>query len=350
MKFAFHFLKPALAALLLSAVHSSAQADQVILKNGDIISGRVVNKSGNILLFNTPYAGDLRINWKEVSTLTTDQPVTTLLGDDSYVSAGLLPAERGSVRLNGKDQEDDTELENEARGLNDILYINPTPEESGRGYRYGGRANLAFTNTSGNSSNEILHLDGEIQKRARAYRYTLGGEANRNSDNHMRSVSNSRLYASYDSFYTKTDFLYIHGALENDRFKDIQLRSVAGVGYGYQIFETETTKLSLKGGPDLVSVDRYIAAAEDFLALGWHVDFNHKLSNYPVEIFHVQDGFRGFDSEGDIVLKTRTGMRIPLRQGFVATAQYNFDWEKNPAPDRHNSDRQLLIGIGYLYP
>lgn len=346
-----------MACMLLLGIANIIHADQVILKNGDIISGTVVSKSGDILTFNTAYAGDIRISWKEVSTLTTDQPVATLLDDDSYLNTSLLPAERGSVRVTVRDTTEPGEfdrqaIENKAYGLDDILYINPTPEESGRGYRYSGRANLALTDTSGNSDNQQFHVDGEIQKRARAWRYTLGGEANRSKDKDMTSVSNRRVYGSYDSFYTPTDFLYIHGALENDRFRDIRLRSVAGAGYGYQVYETETTKLSLKGGPDLVSVERYDAANEFFGALGWHIDFTHKTDYFtsaPVELFHVQDGYRGLNRDGDILLKTRTGLRIPLRDGFVATLQYNLDWESNPAPERRNSDRQFLIGIGYIY-
>lgn len=352
-----HAIRHIMAGILLAAVASLAHADQVILKNGDIISGKVVSKSGDILTFNTFYAGDLKINWKEISTLTTDQPVATLLTDDNYVSTSLLPAQSGTVRLTGKaleapEEARDESLDNQPYGLNDILYINPTPEESGRGYRYSGRANLASTNTSGNSNNQMLHIDAEIQKRAKAYRYTLGGEVNRAKDSDVTSVSNRRIYGSYDSFYTPTDFLYVHSAIENDRFKDIKLRSVVGVGYGYQVYESETTKLSLKAGPDLVAVDRYAAASEFFAALGWHIDFTHKpgyFPNFPIDIFHVQDGYRGLNGSGDVLLKTRTGLRIPLRQGFVATAQYNLDWESNPAPDRRNSDRQLVLGLGYVF-
>ena len=345
------------ACMLLLGIANLTYADQVILKNGDIITGRVVSKSGDILTFNTNYAGDLKISWKEVSTLSTDAPVATLLDDDSYLNTSLLPAERGAVRVTAREAPEDSyfdheTIENKAYGLNDILYINPTPEESGRGYRYSGRANLALNNTSGNSSNQQLHVDAEIQKRAKAYRYTVGGEANRSKDNDVTSVSNRRIYGSYDSFYTPTDFLYVHGALENDRFRDIRLRSVAGVGYGYQVYETEMTKLSLKGGPDLVSVERYEAANEFFGALGWHIDFTHKVAYFPtvpLEIFHIQDGYRGLNSDGDILLKTRTGLRIPLSNGFVATAQYNLNWESNPAPDRRNSDRQVILGIGYVF-
>lgn len=344
-----------MACMLLSGIASITHADQVILRNGDIITGKLVSKSGNVLTFNTTYAGDLRINWKEVSTLTTDQPVATLLDDDRYQHTSLLPAERGAVRITAREssgEPDHDAIVSKAYGLDDILYINPTPEESGRGFRYSGRANLALTDTSGNSSNQQFHVDAEIQKRARDWRYTLGGEANRARVDALTSVSNRRLYGSYDSFYTPTEFLYVHGALENDRFRDIRLRSVAGAGYGYQVYETETTKLSLKGGPDLVSVERYSASNEVFAALGWHIDFTHKTDYFtaaPVELFHLQDGYRGLNGDADILLKTRSGMRIPLREGFVATLQYNLNWESNPAPERRNSDRQLLIGIGYAY-
>lgn len=364
-----HAIRIIMGCLLMLGIARIACADQVILKNGDIISGTVVTKSGDTLTFKTPYAGNIKISWKEISTLSTDKPVATLLDDDSYLNSSLLPAERGAVRItvqNGnKNREenagneggensrfDEADIDNQSYALNDILYINPSPEESGRGHRYSGRANFAFSNTRGNSSNEQWHLDAELQKRAKAYRYTLGGEGNRTSDNNVRSVSNSRVYGSYDSFFTKTDFLYAHGALENDRFKDIQLRSVIGAGYGYQVYESETTRLSLKGGPDLVSVDRYVGDSENFVALGWHIDFNHKITgiaSFPAEIFHAQDGYRGFDSGGDILLKTRTGIRIPLRQGFVVTAQYNLDWENNPAPGRKNADTKLIFGLGYAY-
>lgn len=358
-----------MACMLVLGIAGTTHADQVILKNGDIISGKVVTKSGDTLTFNTSYAGEIKISWKEISTLSTDRPVATLLDDDSYLNTSLLPAERGAVRItarndngkaatdsggNGKDEAsfDEADIQNETYGLNDILYINPTPEESGRGYRYSGRANLAISDTSGNSKYQQLHVDAEIQKRARDWRYTVGGEVNRAKDQDTTSVSNRRFYGSYDSFFTRTDFLYAHGALEQDRFRDIRRRSVIGVGYGYQVYETETTKLSIKGGPDLVSVERYEAPDEAFGALGWHVDFTHKmtrLSSVPIEIFHIQDGYRGFNSDGDILLKTRTGLRIPLNKDFVATAQYNLNWENNPAPDRGRTDRQLMVGIGYLF-
>jgi putative salt-induced outer membrane protein YdiY len=345
-----HAIRHLLACTLLLCIAHTSHADQVILKNGDIISGKVISKSGNTLVFNTDYAGDMKINWNNVSTLSTDQPVVTLFEDDSYVKTGFLPAESGKVRVFRS--EEIVAQENHlhpAHGLDDILYINPTPEQSGRGYKFTARANLALSQNRGNSVNQQGHMDGEMQMRAKAWRYTLGGEANQASTEQTTSTFNRRAYTSYDKFLNEKDFVYVQGSLEMDKFKDINLRSVIGGGYGYQVYETENTRLSVKGGLDLVSLDHYVAASEQFAALGWHIDFNHKLETWPLEVFHSQNGYRGFNSEGDILLKTRTGLRIPIKGGLSATAQVNQSWESNPAPGRKNSDTQIMFGLGYAY-
>ena len=61
-----------LACLAVAGVH--AQADQVMLKNGDRITGRVLRKADGILTVDTGYAGKLEIKWDQVSGLTTDGP------------------------------------------------------------------------------------------------------------------------------------------------------------------------------------------------------------------------------------------------------------------------------------
>ena len=157
------------------------------------------------------------------------------------------------------------------------------------------------------------------------------------------------MYGSYDSFFSKQEFLFMHGQLQRDRFRDIDLRTVVGGGYGYQFHDTETTRFSLKGGLDMVDVDRYESASERFAALGWHVDFMHRLANSDIELFHVQDGYRGLSRQASVLIQTRTGMRFPLSSGFYAMTQLNLDWESDPAPGRRQTDTKLLIGLGYAY-
>lgn len=342
----------------------AAHADRLVLKNGDVLTGTVLHKAGDTLRFNTPYAGVLKVRWASVMTIETDRPVRVMLDDGSHYEASIVAAAEGVAGLDVTQKtpavaaDDDEHYGSQApdvtpavaaRDLREVLYINPTPEESGRGYRLTGRANLAFSDASGNTDSEQLHGSAEMVMRAKLYRYTLGGEATRASDDGNVSASSARAYTSYDWFFRPKMFIYAKGSLERDRFKDIDLRSVIGGGYGYQWIETETTRLALRGGPDFVDIDHYHADNEQFVALGWNVDFSHRLMLLPMELFHVQDGYRGFNDEGAVVLKTRTGLRVPLSYGFTATAQLNLDWESDPAPGREKTDRTVLLGLGYEF-
>ena len=361
-------LRSALLGATIFFTTSVVQADQLVLKNGDVLTGKVLHKSGDVLTFGTSYAGTLKVRWAAVLSVTTDQPVKVMLDDLSFYDANMAAAGEGIVGLevaakapNAVDERvDERGVETDAkasevettvaeRDLREVLYINPTPEESGKGYRLAGRANFAFSKARGNTENEQLHGDAEIVMRSKMYRYVLGGEAIRASDDGDVSASSARLYTNYDWFFRPKMFLYAKGSLERDRFKDIDLRSVIGGGYGYQWIENDTTKLAARGGLDYVNIDHYDADYEQFAAFGWNVDFTHRLLFVPVELFHNQDGYRGLNSEGSIVLKTRTGVRVPLSYGFNATAQLNVDWESEPAPGREKTDKTVLLGLGYEF-
>ena len=115
----FRFFSKALALAFTLAVSSIAFADQVLLKNGDRLSGSVIAKRGNTLIFNTSYAGELKIDWDEVDQLNTDKPVAVMLQDESYQQLALAT----------RSQTDRADMP----ALGDIAFINPNPEESGRG-------------------------------------------------------------------------------------------------------------------------------------------------------------------------------------------------------------------------
>lgn len=64
-------------------------------------------------------------------------------------------------------------------------------------------------------------------------------------------------------------------------------------------------------------------------------------------LFHAQDGNASLEEVGDLVVRTKTGLRWPLAGGLSATAQLNLDWESDPAPGRSRTDRAVLPGLGY---
>lgn len=61
--------------LLLWVVTTAARGDELVMKNGDRLTGTIVVKQGNTLRFKVSYAGELQIAWSQIARINTSQPL-----------------------------------------------------------------------------------------------------------------------------------------------------------------------------------------------------------------------------------------------------------------------------------
>ncbi|MGC1581164.1 MAG: hypothetical protein WA766_06755, partial [Candidatus Acidiferrales bacterium] len=69
------------AIVVLLAAAFVANADTVVLVNGDHLTGTVVKSDGKDLTLKTDFVGDINIPWAKVKELTTDKPVYIVMPD-----------------------------------------------------------------------------------------------------------------------------------------------------------------------------------------------------------------------------------------------------------------------------
>jgi hypothetical protein len=338
-------LKRALSvlALAVAAAGSGAKADEITLANGDRISGEVLAKSGDKIVVRTRYAGEIAIDWREVRSIAADTPLAVLLaGEERPQRARLRPAADGHALL-----ETAQGATREVR-LRDIAFLNPKPHESGAGMTYSGRAALSAAYAKGNSESERVHADAELSARARTHRTELSGRLERRLERPAAPVTAWRAGANHDRFLDAARFVYARGSFEHDRAKDLARRATGGFGYGIELIDNARGTLSLRGGLDYVVEERYAGVDERYPALGWGL----KAAYFPwgprLELFHEHDGFRNLDGRR-IVLRSKSGVRMPIAAGMSAAAQLNVDWESRPAPGRASTDAALLLGLDYAW-
>src|SRR5690242_16997252 len=84
--------------LLLIAFTTAALADQVTLTNGDRITGEIVKADDKELTLKTEFAGELKIQWKAVNTITSTAPLYILLTSGDTL-AGPVSTENGQFRV-----------------------------------------------------------------------------------------------------------------------------------------------------------------------------------------------------------------------------------------------------------
>src|SRR4051812_23373942 len=77
-------------------------ADQVVMKNGDRVSGTIVKKDGKDLTIKTDQFGLVTTAWDQVDTVRIDTPVTVVLQDGKTVQSPVVTrAGRVEVNNNG---------------------------------------------------------------------------------------------------------------------------------------------------------------------------------------------------------------------------------------------------------
>src|SRR4051794_16607885 len=72
-------------------------AEQVTLKNGDRLTGSIVSMDGKKLVVNTTYAGDVSIDWSEVTQFSSDKPLVITRTDKQVLSGTVNTEEQNAV-------------------------------------------------------------------------------------------------------------------------------------------------------------------------------------------------------------------------------------------------------------
>jgi len=327
--------------LLLALFSQSVLADTLKLKNGDVLTGKVIKKETNKLVFETKYAGEIKVLWSEIATLNTDNPVKVVMEDDDSFEATLQKQSLGQVKAVN------TGLKmSKALALNEVTYINPSPEVSGEGVAWKGHANLGGAITQGNSDTSALRFDTEAIARTKKNRLTLGGNINRAKSNDESTEFNSRAYTQLDHFISKKWFVYANASGEHDKFRDIKLRSNVGAGSGYQIFERPDLNLSVEGGLNYVHVDYKEAEDESYPTARWALKYDQLLFAN-VKLYHQHEVLVSLENTADTLVFTKTGLRVPIAKNLNASTELNVDYDNEPADGRERLDKTLLFSVGY---
>jgi len=328
--------------VLVTAFYRPLLADEVVMKNGDRLSGQVIKMENQILTVRTSYAGEIAIQWDQVASVETDSIVHVVLEDKTAIHGVVETTGTGELQLETKDLTEPSRFK-----AGRVAAINPTPE---RPVKFKGRVNAGLDIKKGNTDTEAYYGDGELEARTEKNRYTIGGEVNQEEESGTETADNWLIYSLYDHFLTQKWFFYANANFEQDDFQDLNLRTTIGVGSGYQFFESKTKNLSVRGGLAYVNEDYTIADQDnDYTAGLWNVKYDQYLFDQFVQFFHHHEGLVSLEDTADLLIRTRTGLRIPLRRGFNTTLQYNWDWDNAPTPGTDRVDERYLFTLGYSW-
>ena len=331
-------------SVLLLAAGSTVVADELLLKDGSRLLGKVVKKEDGTLDFETAFAGVVKVQWDQVSELRADEPVTVMLENEETASATTIKNTEGETLL-------ETEADEPASSIapEQLALINPAPWRLGQGALWTGRVNLDLKSQRGNTDKDEFDADAEMKVRRLHDRYMLYGQYEKDKDSGTVTDQNWKLNNKYDRFVSKK--LYYGGVLmlEHDKFADLDLRTSVGPHIGYQFFESTAMNLSTDIG--ILYVDENFDESEDddYWSLGWQVNFDRFLVPERVQFYHRHVGIQSVDDTDNLTINSWTGFRFPLYKGIVASTEAEIEYDGGAPSEVDKTDTTYRVKLGYQW-
>jgi len=336
-----------LVALVLLLVHcaSPASADEVILKDGSRVIGKVRSKKDNTLEFKTSFAGTINIKWNKVVELKTDKPQKVLLTNHELIPARVLRNTEATTTVESEPGAAPQEYEK-----SQVAFINPESWRMGKGFRFTGNVNAAMQIERGNTDKGELDFDGQATLRRLNNRLRFWGEAEIDRSEGEIIKRKWKANSEYNYFFANKWFMGVVLGFEHDKFADLDLRTKIGPLIGYQFFESDyELNLSLSLGPIRV-IENYDQAENNrYWAAGWQLNFDKYLITDRLQFYHNQSGLWNQSNTSDLVWNTWTGLRFPLFAGIVASGEVKVETNLGAVEGTDKLDHTYRAKLGYQW-
>ena len=331
-----------LVVMLLAAAPSSA--DELLMKDGSRLLGKVVKQVDGTLEFKTSYAGVIKVKWDQVSELQADEPLQIMLENEELLEATDIKYTEDATVVTAVTEGTSQSLEPDA-----IAFINPEPWRYGEGYNFTGRLNASLVYQRGNTVSDENDLDGNLGLRWKDDRVTVYGQYEKDSNFGETTAQNWLVTAKYDHFQTEKFYYGANAGFEHDEFADLDLRSKIGPHVGYQFYETPNLNLSTDAGLTYVDEDFIAAEDKDYMAFSWLVDFDWFIIPDRIQFYHRDNGLLSLEDAGDLVIQSWTGFRFPLYEGIVASVEAEVDYDGGAPPGTDTLDTTYRAKLGYQW-
>jgi putative salt-induced outer membrane protein YdiY len=340
-------LSPAkwLAAILLFLspfASVSALADQIVLVNGDRITGTIDSADGGKIIVTSPITGKLTIDMANVKTFSTDGPIKIVLSDGSVINQRVTEGSAGTFETAAGGT-----FASQSVPLAKIDKINPAA------IAWNGNVVVNGSLSQGDTYSEQIGLSADLFRRTTIDRIEMQGayQFAKQKVNGITSTSLDQwnLEASYNYFLTKKFYVLGDVRVEKNRIQNLDLRVTPNVGAGYQFVERPDFNANVEGGLAWVYEDYTNIAAPNenvSLRLAYHID---KTLWDRLKLFSDCAYFPSLENSSKYIILADAGARLSLTKTFFTELKGIVNYDSHPAPQSHRTQTQLILGVGWTF-
>ena len=318
--------------------------DEILLKNGSRLLGKVTSVRDGAVSIDTDFAGTLSIDMVEVQSISTQDAVVMQLADETVVREQPLQIEQDQVVIAASDGAATTNY-----ALDQLLIVNPEPWELGQGYNWTGLVSFAWVLERGNSDTDEIDYNVNSVWQSIRDRYTVKITGENDEANDQVSADNWLIMGKYHYFLEGGDYWGALASLESDKFTDLDLRYLIGPSYGRDFLTDALFTLSAEAGVAYVNENFIVAEDDDYSAAVWGLNMGSNYLGGDSRLYLNQRGIWSLNDTSDLVLDTTVGLAFPLKWGLEAAAEILIEYDSGSPQDVEDVDQTYKVRIGYSW-
>lgn len=320
---------------LLCLLALNAQADQLVMKNGDRLTGQIQSMDKQKLHFLSPYAGELTLDWSQVKALVSEKPLLLeldLTESPDGAAATLVEVSYGSTKRYLR-QEKVKEIAQPKRFSKDLewkgnldLSLNLKREET--------------------ATNDIrIKTDNELTKGF--WRDSIKGSLDHSRQDGELSNYEYDLANDLDYFWSSHWFWRGEGKFKHDFIDEPYQEWNYGSGPGYRFYEDKQGRFELGSLLGRWGYQYRDQPDMEFRILGLSWDYRRNFDRNRLELFtNGEYGYPFFD-QVDYSIKAEAGARYGLSRSMRLTLSTELDMLEGEL--NAHQDWKHFLGLGYSW-
>jgi len=246
-------LRKMLGVVLFVSISSGLMlADQITLKNGDHLTGKIVKSDAKTLVLHTEFAGDVTIQFAAIVQITTDQELhVNMKGGKSAV--GMVTTSDGKLEIATKSsgtvetpKEEVTVIRSDAEQTAYDKSLHPTLTHG-----WTGGTNIGFSLARGNSETENLALAFNAAHPTLKDKISLSASSIYTTNQLATPSTVANVVTGgfrYDRNINPRTFVFVGADFMSNQLQFLDLRAVYDGGLGLHAVKTDKTVLDFLAG------------------------------------------------------------------------------------------------------
>lgn len=335
------------AVFCLLAATGSAMAEKtdiIHMRNGDRITCEIKQLERGQLRVSTDGMGTVYIEWEDIAQIVSNQNYVIETENGERIEGALaMPEDEGILIVNNG-------VETLRLEMAEIVWMDPLKLSESRFKRWDGSVSAGFDRTKANSDTSIS-ASFDARRRAEDFWLDFDGSLYSRSQDDAEDTLRATLAGQYRGLLEDRWYWAGVGSLERNDEQGIDLRSLAGAGYGRFLLQTGRTLWSATAGMVVVNEQRAGNESSETNLEGL-LNMEYEFFTYDTPKTRLKTALTVYPSltengrvrtEADVALSHEL-----IEDLFVEISIYD-SWDSQPPSEGEKNDYGIVTSLGYTF-